>query len=164
MIIEVSLNNNSAVRVRCWLITCGLVLCICTKIHFKIKVPFNFHHTSNKLPLCPGRLFVSEPGICRQLAPLPPRLRLRHYRRFRARRPGGQMWELRSFRASFSGHIRHPTPEVGMGRMGQAGIKTCCLYMCLVFLSSVILLTSFTIQWILYSIQFSLVSITILHL
>lgn len=49
-----------------------------------------------------------------------------------------------------------------MGRMGQAGIKTCCLYICLVFLSSVILLTSFTIQWILYSIQFSLVSITIL--
>ena len=41
--------------------------------------------------------------------------------------------------------------------MGHAGLKTCCLYMCLIFLSGVILLTSFTIQWILYSIQFSLV-------
>ena len=42
--------------------------------------------------------------------------------------------------------------------MGQAGLKTCCLYAALLLLSSVILLTSFTIQWILYSIQFSLVS------
>ena len=41
--------------------------------------------------------------------------------------------------------------------MGQAGLKTCCLYAALLLLSSVILLTSFTIQWILYSIQFSLV-------
>ena len=49
-----------------------------------------------------------------------------------------------------------------MGHMGRAGIKSCCLYICLIFLSSVILLTSFTIQWILYSIQFSLVSVTIL--
>ena len=42
--------------------------------------------------------------------------------------------------------------------MEHAGIKTCCLYMCLIFLSGVILATSFTIQWILYSIQFSLVN------
>ena len=42
--------------------------------------------------------------------------------------------------------------------MEHAGIKTCCLYMCLIFPSGVILATSFTIQWILYSIQFSLVS------
>ena len=42
--------------------------------------------------------------------------------------------------------------------MGGAALKTCCLYLCLIFLSGIILLTSFTIQWILYSIQFSLVS------
>ena len=42
--------------------------------------------------------------------------------------------------------------------MGSAGLKTCCLYLCLIFLSGMILLTSFTIQWILYSVQFSLVS------
>ena len=41
--------------------------------------------------------------------------------------------------------------------MGGAALKTCCLYLCLIFLSGIILLTSFTIQWILYSIQFSLV-------
>ena len=43
--------------------------------------------------------------------------------------------------------------------MGGAALKTCCLYLCLIFLSGIILLTSFTIQWILYSIQFSLVSL-----
>ena len=42
--------------------------------------------------------------------------------------------------------------------MGGAALKTCCLYLCLIFLSGIILLTSFTIQWILYSVQFSLVS------
>lgn len=51
-----------------------------------------------------------------------------------------------------------------MGHMGQAGIKTCCLYICLIFLSSVILLTSFTIQWILYSIQFSLEGVGVVSL
>lgn len=44
-------------------------------------------------------------------------------------------------------------------RMGAAALKSCCLYLCLIFLSGIILLTSFTIQWILYSIQFSLVSL-----
>ena len=43
--------------------------------------------------------------------------------------------------------------------MGAAALKSCCLYLCLIFLSGIILLTSFTIQWILYSIQFSLVSL-----
>ena len=108
MIIEVSLNNNYTVRVRCWLITCGRVLC--KKIHVKIKVPFNFHQTSNKLPLCPGRLFVSEPGICRQFAPLPPRLRLRPYRRFRARRPGGrcESWGASEHHSLVTSDTRHP--------------------------------------------------------
>ena len=113
---------------------------------------------SNNLPPCPG-LCVSEPCICRQLAPLPLWLRLRHYRRFRAWRPGWVWGQWEMWPASV---IRQLTPELGMGQMGRAGIKSCCLYLCLIFLSSVILLTSFTIQWILYSIQFSLVSVTIL--
>ena len=56
---------------------------------------------------------------------------------------------------------RSSTPHLGLfqsSEMGSVGLKTCCLYLCLIFLSGVILLTSFTIQWILYSIQFSLVS------
>ena len=81
-------------------------------------------------------------------APAPVRLWL--YPRSGALRPGEWGWRL---------SITLITSEL---EMGQAGTKTCCLYICLIFLSSVILLTSFTIQWILYSIQFSLVSVTIL--
>ena len=51
-----------------------------------------------------------------------------------------------------------PSPLKTEVVMGGAALKSCCLYLCLIFLSGIILLTSFTIQWILYSIQFSLVS------
>ena len=42
--------------------------------------------------------------------------------------------------------------------MGESSMKTSCLYLCLVFLSILILITSFTIQWIMNSVQFGLVS------
>ena len=43
-------------------------------------------------------------------------------------------------------------------KMGEFNMKTSCLYLCLVFLSILILITSFTIQWIMNSVQFGLVS------
>ena len=68
---------------------------------------------------------------------------------------GGSRGSRSSSSSSSSVLLSSPHKEV---RMGGAALKTCCLYLCLIFLSGVILLTSFTIQWILYSIQFSLVS------
>ena len=79
----------------------------------------------------------------------------------------GQWWGVRSevtggsrdwisSSSSSSVFLSHLSKQV---RMGGAALKTCCLYLCLIFLSGIILLTSFTIQWILYSIQFSLVSL-----
>ena len=122
------------------------------------KFHFSSNHTSNKFPPCPGfclSLNLPPVGAAPALTPAPT---LPEVQSSEAGRSTGRCEACEGFRASFSGHIRPPTPELGMGHMGQAGIKTCCLYICLIFLSSVILLTSFTIQWILYSIQFSLVS------
>ena len=70
---------------------------------------------------------------------------------------GGSRGSRSSSSSSSSSSVLLSSPHKEV-RMGGAALKTCCLYLCLIFLSGVILLTSFTIQWILYSIQFSLVS------
>ena len=149
MIIEVSSNNNTVVR-KGWqrLRDCLVGLCI------------NFDKSSISVLIIqvtnfPGLLFVSEFAASWRRSRSDSGSDITGGSELGGRAEYGEMWGLQSI---ILWHIRPPTPELGMGHMGQAGIKTCCLYICLIFLSSVILLTSFTIQWILYSIQFSLVS------
>jgi hypothetical protein len=55
--------------------------------------------------------------------------------------------------------LEHRKYLLNMGESSNS-MKTSCLYLCLVFLSILILITSFTIQWIMNSVQFGLVSRT----
>ena len=104
MIIEVSSNNNTVVRER-WQMTRDYLVGV-DMHHFWQKLHFSSNHTSNKFP----GTFVCL-WICRQLAPLPLWLRLRHYRRFRARRPGGVRGDVRAseHHSLVTSDLRHPS-------------------------------------------------------